>query len=377
MKILYVAHEDMINGASHSLLNLIDELKDKCQFIILTPYKEGAFVDSIKKRNVKIYYAPFHRWVEIKDNTFEQKVNEWKTKNDQLNQLLALKLAEVLKKENIDIIHSNTTVVDIGYRLSKILKIPHIWHAREFGERDFSMYPLCSYKDYYKKISDRNNQIICISKEVMKKFEKKVKANQLHLIYNGVQKEHLNNKKEFNKNKKLICLQSGMILKEKGQDITIKACEKLIKEKKANIELLIAGRGNLNSLGIDIGNKNWIKVLGQVDNLPEIRKNVDIEIVSSKNEAFGRVTIEAMMGQIPVIGSNSGGTKELIKNNENGLLFESGNINDLANKINYFYQNRKEVERMGKNAYMFSKDYFDIKRCAQDIYKLYNKILGD
>lgn len=67
--------------------------------------------------------------------------------------------------------------------------------------------------------------------------------------------------------------------------------------------------------------------------MPEIRKNVDIEIVSSKQEAFGKITVEAMMGQIPVIGSNSGGTKELIKHNQNGLLFESGNADDLAKKI--------------------------------------------
>ena len=56
----------------------------------------------------------------------------------------------------------------------------------------------------------------------------------------------------------------------------------------------------------ELGLNNNINMLGQVRNLPEIRKNNDIELVCSKSEAFGRVTIEAMMSMMPVIGANTG-----------------------------------------------------------------------
>lgn len=124
------------------------------------------------------------------------------------------------------------------------------------------MYPLCSYRKYYKKIADKNNDLICISKEVMKEFEGKVNKNMIHQIYNGISEENLNENKIFNKSKKLICIQSGMISKAKGQDITIRAIEILRKKGIKNIELLIAGRGDLVSLGINIQNKPWINVLG-------------------------------------------------------------------------------------------------------------------
>lgn len=372
MNILMIGHEKMINGASYSMINLIDTLKDKCNFIVISPFETGPFVDTIKSRNIEMYFVPFYRWVEVKDNGYYIKKKNWQNKYDRVNQQLALKLALILKDKNIDIIHSNTSVVDLGYRLSKIMNIPHIWHIREFGEDDFNMYPLCSYDEYYREIAD-DNYLICISKAVMEKFKDNVSPLKLFFIYNGVGKENIYQRKNYNldKKKKLVCLQSGMILKNKGQDITVKAIDKLI-NKGYNIELLLAGRGRIEDLGID-SDKKWLKCLGQVNNLKELRKKVDIEIISSKKEAFGRVTVEAMMSGLAVIGTNSGGTVELIDNNKNGLLFEQDNALDLADKIEYLYNNRNEIKRLGKKAYSYSKDKFLIDRCAKEIYSLYNK----
>lgn len=373
MNILFVAHEREVNGASYSLINIIDSLKSKCHFIVISPFESGPFVEEIKKRNVELYFVPFYRFVEIKDKKFRMKKKNWKL-YDETNQLLATKMSEILNSKNIDIIHSNTSVIDFGYRLSKIMNVPHIWHIREFGEKDFNMYPLCSYKEYYKKLSD-DNYIICVSKAVRKKIINRVSPDMIFLIYNGVGKENINSKKIYNLNstKKLICLQSGMITKNKGQFITIRAIEKLINEG-CNVELLLAGTGDVENIIKGVSNKKWLKCLGQVDNLPEIRKNVDVEIVSSKMEAFGRVTVEAMMGGLAVIGSNSGGTSELIDNNVNGILFNHNNYNDLYKKIKYLYNNRNEIKRIGQKAYSYSKDYFLIDRCSKEIYDLYKKI---
>ena len=72
INVVVVAHESMINGASFSLLNLIDKLKDKCNFIVISPYDRGKFVDALATRNVKVYYVPFERWIKYKDNNFKK-----------------------------------------------------------------------------------------------------------------------------------------------------------------------------------------------------------------------------------------------------------------------------------------------------------------
>ncbi len=53
----------------------------------------------------------------------------------------------------------------------------------------------------------------------------------------------------------------------------------------------------------------------------------------SRMEAFGRVTVEALKAGLPVIGSNSGGTTEIIENNTNGVIFKYNNTNSLTNAI--------------------------------------------
>jgi glycosyltransferase involved in cell wall biosynthesis len=61
----------------------------------------------------------------------------------------------------------------------------------------------------------------------------------------------------------------------------------------------------------------------------------DWTILPSYSETFGMVTIESMACGTPVLGSNSGGTNELIVNQKNGLLFETQNSSDLAEKMNF------------------------------------------
>ena len=352
MKILFVSHEEKLNGATLSLLGMIDELKkNKHKIFVLTCYKEGPFIDELNTRNIKIIYAPYRRWLIYKP----QKKIKWIFKKyiclclSSINYLSAFKVKKIINNEKIDIIHSNTSVVNIGAILSKICNIDHIWHIREFGEEDFNIHNIYSEKIMFNYFN-RSKYVIAVSNAIKDKYKGKIDENKIKVIYNGIS----------NRNK------------------VVRSFEK----KKNNINLIIAGaitegKGQIDAvLAINElknrGYNNNINMLGQVRNLPEIRKNNDIELVCSKSEAFGRVTIEAMMSMMPVIGANTGGTKELIKDKYNGLLYEQGNYKSLANKIEYFIVNRDEIERMAKNAYVFSKE-FTVEKNMKQIYELYKQ----
>ena len=73
--------------------------------------------------------------------------------------------------------------------------------------------------------------------------------------------------------------------------------------------------------------------MGEVKNMSFVRNTVDIELVCSRFEAFGRVTIEAMNNGLPLIGANAPATDEIICDEVNGLLYEVNNPNDLARQI--------------------------------------------
>ncbi len=66
---------------------------------------------------------------------------------------------------------------------------------------------------------------------------------------------------------------------------------------------------------------------------------MDIFIMASFSETMGMVTVEAMAAGVPIIGTNSGGTPELLDNGQAGLLFEPGQGEQLADKIIMLYEN--------------------------------------
>ena len=116
-----------------------------------------------------------------------------------------------------------------------------------------------------------------------------------------------------------------------------------------------------------------IKIYGQYDpsELPEILSKTDLAVIPSRSENYPFVVRECLHAGVPVIASNVGGIPEIIKNGENGLLFESGNFHDLAAKLTLIIMNPKILMN-------FRKNIKPVKSIAEDVIelgKLYREIL--
>lgn len=205
----------------------------------------------------------------------------------------------------------------------------------------------------------------------------------MNLIYNGIKIPEVQPIKGRKNSKTINLLIVGRISENKGQIQAILAVKELINRGYTSIQLNIAGTGEkeyideLKSIVETYGLASNVKFLGQIIDLDSVRECTDIELVCSKKEAFGRVTIEAMLKKNPVIGANTGGTKELIKEGVNGLLYEENNILDLANKIESVSNDLEKVRLMGENAYNYAKEKFTAEINANNIMKLYNSIINN
>lgn len=374
INILFVSHEEKLNGASLSLLGMIDELIKDNNIYVLTCFRKGPFIDELKNRDLRVIYAPYRRWLIYKP---KNKI-KWILKKytclflSIINYLSAIRLQNIINSEKIDIIHSNTSVINIGAILSKLCNIDHIWHIREFGEEDFNIYSIYNKKIMFSYFNN-SKYIIAVSEAIKNKYKEKINKEKIKVIYNGVSSNNKQARIFNNKKEELELVIVGALTLGKGQREAILAVNEIINRGYKNVNLTIVGSGDKNILEKTINElelNNNIKMLGQVKNLIDIRKKMDIELVCSKSEAFGRVTIEGMMSMLPIIGANTGGTKELIIDKYNGLLYDQGNYKSLADKIEYFINNRNEIERMGKNAYIFSEK-FTIQRNVEEIYQLY------
>lgn len=89
---------------------------------------------------------------------------------------------------------------------------------------------------------------------------------------------------------------------------------------------------------------------------------IDCFVMASKAETFGMVTIESMAAGTPVIGSNAGGTPELLENGERGILFETMNKTALAEAVIYFI---KEYELDAEKLRSSVSKYSHLAVCQQ------------
>ena len=119
----------------------------------------------------------------------------------------------------------------------------------------------------------------------------------------------------------------------------------------------------------EFGLKKKVTVYNNVDNIKGFLINSDMFIHSSKGEGCSNAILEAMASKLPIIATNTGGTPEFVTS-ERGVLFEFGNFEDLAKKIEKFIENPSDTKQKGLNAYNYVKEYHNVEKMMTDYYKL-------
>jgi glycogen synthase len=92
-------------------------------------------------------------------------------------------------------------------------------------------------------------------------------------------------------------------------------------------------------------------------------------------EPFPLVHLKAMAARVPVISTPDGGSAELIRDGENGLLFETGNHYDLADKVEYMSAHPEQVSRMVETAFEEAVYYYTFNRVTSHIESLLHRAL--
>jgi glycosyltransferase involved in cell wall biosynthesis len=96
----------------------------------------------------------------------------------------------------------------------------------------------------------------------------------------------------------------------------------------------------------------------------------------SRGEPFGRVTVEAMKQGVPVVGAASGGTIEIIQDGVTGLLYQLGDAEDLAAKIEILHWDRELLGRMGQEAHRWANSTFSLKKYTADLLRVFREAIA-
>ncbi len=334
MRLLSIATDPNAGGSSKSLLNLLAGLKDLGHDILVIIPKEGYLSENLKKNNIHYLVLPITRiaiWprvTTISDILYYIPRFVYSILCKYINRQ---KLNTIVRNYKPDIIHSNVSLVTDGYAIASKEGIPHLWHIREYGDKDFKLHVFPSKRRHISSL--KQSYSIAITNGIK---EYNGLSEKCKVIYNGVRKQ------SFNPDvidKEDCFLFVGHVNENKGVTDLIKA---YIHYKKlgGKKNLRIVGfyeevyHKKLLSLLIQNNIEHSVEFLGQQSDIDSLMQRSKALIVPSKYEAFGRITAEAMFNKCLVIGRNTAGTKEQIElgNKECGkkiaLLFN--NIDELT-----------------------------------------------
>lgn len=381
MNVCFFSHAPNLTGANKSLINLINELKKKnVKALVILP-KHGIIEEALIENDIDYKVIRNYSLLKKKNEVFNKRIVKLVVKRS-INSIALIRLLWIIKVKKIDIIHNNSLATYIGGVVAKFTKIPTVWHIREFLEEDHG-FEFINKKEM-QNLLESSDEIIMISNSIKEYFLKKYSFKKINLIYNGIPSAEYIYKRAHVFEKEIInIILLGRLVEGKGQLEALIAINILLERGIDNFKLYIVGSGLEKD---DYENKlyDYIKenshIANYVEFIPftldtkELRIRTDLALVCSIKEAFGRVTIEAMLANQLVIASNTGGTLELINDFETGILYEQGDSNDLAEKIEWSMKHRIHVRKIVEASFNHSLLNFSIENTADKIYEVYGRI---
>lgn len=389
--ILFISHERKMGGANFALLELIKNLKNAGNNISVVVLYSGCPIDvELKKMGITTFPCLFGWWQQPEYWSKALKIvfqfMHW------LQWISVFRISRFVKKNRIQIIHSNSSVIDIGAQVAHKTGCKHVWHFREFGKADYRLEYMYSEGRLIHYIGQHSDMVVFISKALQNYYADIAKKCRNIMVYDGIiPKESkclpfyddvkISSKHVFE------FLVAGNITPGKNQKLVLEALLVLINELHVSEEKFcvhFAGAetslqeskryGALMREYINSNNISNVIFHGFVEDMSQLREHIDAEIVPSMSEAYGRVTLEAMMGGNLVIASDSGSNLELVGDNNNGLLFEQNDAKSLAIQMKYAMEHSCEEYR--RRAYQYVHEFHTQEESCQRIQNVYDEIMS-
>jgi L-malate glycosyltransferase len=121
----------------------------------------------------------------------------------------------------------------------------------------------------------------------------------------------------------------------------------------------------------ELGLKDRVRLVGWLEDLPQLYSALDVFVSASHTESFGLAMAEAMASGAAVVATKTEGARELITEGETGLLVPIGDVDALASNILRLLTNAEEPMRLGQAAQLFAAANFSLERMVNETERIY------
>ena len=345
-QILYINSVSEIGGAEASLIELVKQLNRTDFGARLVTTKDGPLAKLFREAGWPVYFASFPFFSRRRPWIYWREI---------------LRLMSIIRRENIDIIHVNCdravphAVLAAGLTQTKVL-----CHIHDMT-RAWFLPP-------YVKALNQSDRIIANSKATARKCIKAGMDNEkIQVIYECFEFQRFKNfigldrssiRAEWGLDRNTVAIGLvGQILPHKGHMDFLQAAVWL-RDKYENLRFIIVGDDKLSDsvdffpslrkFTLEQGLEGLVIFTGFIQAVAKVMAGLDILVVPSWEEPFGRVVVDGLASSLPVVATNTGGIPEIITNGETGILIPSNDPEKLGEVLLTLCKDPKMRTELGK-----------------------------
>lgn len=336
------------------LVSKIDREKFETILVSLFPKKNTIYEEIAEKRGVRVVY-----------------LNK-KPGPDMFTFLSVWKLLNSIKP---DIVHTHIYASSYVYPwmvFHRKVNWVHTVHSIASKEL-YSFHKLLMKRIYYKY--PKFNPI-AISEEVKKSIieEYHVNSDSIVTIYNGIDLSEFTPKLQKNRQPDIEFICVARFNDVKNHRMLVDGFKKYTLEN-SQARLTLVGDGELKpeiiNLVHELGIKESVHFVGQTSDVQSYLSKADVFVLTSKYEGLPLSVLEAMSVGLPIIATDVGGISDVIRQEENGLLIQSNDVEGLCRAMCLMTKNNILIEKIKKQNIKDAHKY-DLKQTTKRYEQIYN-----
>lgn len=325
--VLYICHETgALGGAALSLMNLIHAMRATVRPVVVVRRGPGDAVnDFFRRQGCACVVAPFelNTTVPFGFRTLVKFIPKY-LRYHFVNGLALWRVRAAVSGRAVRLVHTNSSVITFGYHLARRLGVPHVWHLREFQDRDFAVRPFCGWRELKRKIY-RADAAIAITEAVYRHWQLD-RARRALCLWDAVRPAA--DACNCPDKGKYVVFCAATLSAAKGADCAVEAFAQSGLAARGYTLRMIghcppAYKESLTRLAAGCGVGEAVEFVGFCADVRPHLLRATAFLMCSRDEGLGRVTVEALFYGCPVVARRSGGTPEFIRHGRNGFLFDS------------------------------------------------------
>ncbi|HHM04773.1 MAG TPA: glycosyltransferase family 1 protein [Gammaproteobacteria bacterium] len=382
--ILFISHDSGLYGAQRSLLDLLRTMnRDQCAVRVVLPC-DGALAGELKGIGVPVDFRPVVHWVPSRmmfGRGYRRRF------------VCGLKdrvwgICGLIERYGIDVVYTNTVTVIEGALAARTARKAHIWHLREHVEHNEELKPLLPPWLCYKAVDRLSRAVVVNSESLRCAVNRYIGMARAVKVYNGVDcrgsdfgldpSTRLKSQLGLGVGDSAVIF-IGAIHPRKGLGFLVSVAG-LVKTMGLRVRFLIVGDGDepyVNALKKRIceqGLDNVFCFLGQRNKIGRYLAVSDVLVLTSNQEPFGRVLIEAMAAGKPVVATRSGGPEEIVIDGETGYLRKFGDVEGFASALSILLSDKEKAAQFGEAGRRRVMKHFDLVAQTERIQSLVQQV---